>query len=83
MSPMSNSFYSMPVDGSYFPVGCIRISDHWNFIKDGQRRCITDKLLLTGLWAIGKWDGNVWVINKIYPRKNMITFRSYKHKEKK
>lgn len=42
-SPYSNSFYnSTNIHRGFKPDGCLRVSDHWNYItKDGTKHCIT------------------------------------------
>ena len=50
----------------YTPENCLRISDHWNFKRKGQAgpvHCPTDRPAKEG-WALGKWDGEKFVILK-------------------
>jgi len=70
-SPFSDSYYncdSEDKDWGKTPIGCIRISDHWNFQSKGRKCCITDRPVNNYReWAMAVWDGKQYqVISKEY-----------------
>lgn len=66
-SPYSDSFYNdKNISWRHKPLNSLRISDHWNFIaQDGDVHCKTDVELYSG-WALGKFDGEKYIILKQY-----------------
>ena len=66
-SPYSDSFYNdKNISWRHKPLNSSRISDHWNFIaQDGDVHCKTDVELYSG-WALGKFDGEKYIILKQY-----------------
>lgn len=60
-SPYSKSYYNCDdgeKDWGRTPVGCIRISDHWNFKRFGKLSCPTDLPVNNYReWAMAEWDG--------------------------
>lgn len=62
-SPYSDSFYNdKEIGWDYKPMGSLRVSDHWNF-GDDREHCKTDIELYHG-WALGKYDGEKYIILK-------------------
>jgi len=65
-SPYSKSYYSCEdseKDWGKTPIGCIRISDHWNFQSQRRKCCPTDKPVNNYReWAMAEWDGQQFVI---------------------
>lgn len=64
-SPFSDSWYDRPgKDWDHTPEGCLRVSDHWNFLAKGRRHCPTSKpmALGNGAWALGRWNGTAFDI---------------------
>jgi hypothetical protein len=65
-SPFSDSWYSKPgKTWDHTPEGCLRLSDHWNFIARGEIHCVTETPILLPVgkdgkrpWAIGRREGD-------------------------
>ncbi len=84
-SPFGNSLYSLPgKTWDNTPLGCLRVADHWNFtnkkrpVPAGQTtHCPSDRPVGDG-WALGRWDGEKFVILKEYPRVNKRKVRVIK-----
>ena len=65
-SPYSDSYYSCnseEKDWGKTPIGCIRISNHWNFQYNGRRCCPTDRSVDNYReWAMAEWDGYQYIV---------------------
>ena len=55
-SPYSYSFYNSDfIDWNYKPDKSLRISNHWNFVSEGEIHCATDCGTKNG-WYVGKYN---------------------------
>jgi hypothetical protein len=75
-SPYGHSYYSVAPgekDWNHTPLGCLRISDHWNFRSQGKIHCPTDcKVSNNSKWSLGRWDGNKYIILKSLDRRKFV-----------
>ncbi len=75
-SPYSHSYYNLNAgekDWDTTPLGSLRISDHWNFSSHGKIHCLTNVPVQNNRkWALGKWDGEKYVILKSLDREKLI-----------
>lgn len=72
-SPYSHSFYSSQKKRwNFTPIGCFRVSNHWNFRskKGGKniRHARTDiKVRNYTYWTLAVFNGKVWEVTKSLP----------------
>jgi len=76
-SPLSSSYYSKPLINTSFRIGCIRISDHWNYTKRDRICCKTDRAVANGAWAIAVWTGDIWEVKRTYCNSKLKTLWNY------
>ena len=75
LSPFSNSLYNQPIDENHqFSTGCQRLSDHWNYYKNGKAVFKTDKSIPLNHWALARNAGGLWIVEMTTPNKNTKSF---------
>lgn len=62
-SPFSDSYYSMNgKTWNHTPEGCIRVSDHWNWVDATGTHCATNRPVRNGDWTMARYESGVWVV---------------------
>lgn len=62
-SPYGWSWYSIPgKTWNHTPEGCIRVSDHWNWVNATGTHCQTNRPVRNGDWTMARYESGVWVV---------------------
>ncbi len=68
-SPYSLSYYNVPgVSWDYKPEGSLRISDHWNFVSNGNKHCLLADAEeeIQNNWILAKYiDGQYHILKEL------------------
>lgn len=61
MSPYSYSIYNKSnIEWNSKPEGSFRISDHWNFISNGEKHCIMEDETLNNKWLLCQYKDGIY-----------------------